>query len=87
LDVGEKEWMGMQKTLTAKLKLVTTPEQFRQLRLTQLAYRDALNQASQHAFAHGKTSNRGRLHHDLYDETRATHGLPSRDARVVSSAR
>jgi hypothetical protein len=56
LDETKKEWVGMQTTLTAKLKLVTTPEQFRQLRLTQLAYRDALNQASQHAFAHGKTS-------------------------------
>src|SRR5215472_14368129 len=43
--------MGMQTTITAKLKLVTRPEQFCQLRLTQLAYRDALNQASQHAFA------------------------------------
>ena len=51
----------MDTTITAKLKLVTTPEQFRQLRLTQLAYRDALNQASQHAFAHGKTSNSQRL--------------------------
>ena len=56
LDQTEKVYMGMQTTLTAKLKLVTTPEQFRQLRLTQLAYRDALNQTSQHAFAHGKTS-------------------------------
>src|SRR5262245_6627170 len=66
LDETEKEWMVMQTAITAKLKLVTTPEQFRQLRLTQLAYRDALNQASLHAFAHGKTSNSQRLHHDLY---------------------
>ena len=83
LHETEKEWVGMQTTLTAKLKLVTTPEQFRQLRLTQLAYRDALNQASQHAFAHGKTSNSQRLHHDLYEETRATHGLPSQMACSV----
>jgi len=41
----------MDTTITAKLKLVTTPEQYCQLRLTQLAYRDAWNQASQHTFA------------------------------------
>lgn len=33
----------MKVALTAKLKLMTTPEQFKQLRQTQLAYRDALN--------------------------------------------
>jgi len=33
----------MLATLTVKLKLNTTPEQFRALRHTQLAYRDALN--------------------------------------------
>jgi hypothetical protein len=81
--VEEKEGSSMQTTITAKLKLVTTLEQFRQLRLTQLAYRDALNQASQHAFAHGKTSNSQRWHHDLYDEVRATHGLPSQLACSV----
>lgn len=32
----------MQTTLTAKLKLTTTPEQFAALRATQLAYRDGL---------------------------------------------
>ena len=73
----------MQTTITAKLKLVTTPEQFRQLRLTQLTYRDALNQASQHAFAHGKTSNSRRLHHELYEETRARYNLPSQMACSV----
>jgi IS605 OrfB family transposase len=73
----------METTITAKLKLVTTPEQFRQLRITQLAYRDALNQTSLHAFTHGKTSNSQRLHHDLYEETRATYGLPSQMACSV----
>ena len=53
------------------------------LRRTQLAYRDALNQASLHAFARGKTSNSQRLHHELYEETRATHGLPSQMACSV----
>ena len=68
----------------AKLKLVTTPEQVRHCGLTQLAYRDALNQASQHAFAHGKTSNSQRLHHDLYEEARDHgHGLPSQMACSV----
>src|SRR5215467_3305278 len=81
--VLKNEYMGMQTTLTAKLKLVTTPEQFRQLRQTQLAYRDALNQASQHAFAQGKTSSSRRLHRDLYEETRIRHGLPSQLACSV----
>ena len=83
LQVREKEWVSMQTTITAKLKLVTTPEQFRQLHLTQLAYRDALNQTSQHAFAQGKTSNSQRLHQDLYEETRTRHSLPSQLAARV----
>jgi hypothetical protein len=53
-----KESVNMQTTLTAKLKLLPTPEQFTALRQTQLAYRDALNLVSQYAFQHGKTSNR-----------------------------
>src|SRR5215475_10438827 len=73
----------MQTTITAKLKLATTPEQLATLRQTQLAYRDALNQASQYAFAHGKTSKSQRLHQALYDEVRATHGLPSQMACSV----
>ena len=73
----------MDTTITAKLKLVTMPEQFRQLRQTQLAYRDALNQTSQHAFAHGKTSNSQRLHQELYEEVRATYSLPSQMACSV----
>jgi putative transposase len=47
----------MKRVLTAKLKLLTTPEQFQALRQTQLAYRDALNYVSQYSFAHGKKSN------------------------------
>ena len=61
----------MQITITAKLKLITTHEQFHALRQTQLAYRDALNLASAHAFAHGKTSNSRKLHHDLYAQVRS----------------
>jgi len=74
----------MDTMLPAKLKLVTTPEQFGQLRQTQLAYRDALNQTSQYAFGHGKTSNSRRLHHALYEEIRVTHDLPSQMACVSS---
>jgi len=51
----------MKQTLTAKLKLKTTPEQFKLLRSTQLAYRDALNFVSQYAFEHQKMSNNARL--------------------------
>ena len=80
---GVKEDNHMDTTITAKCKLVTTPEQFAALRRTQLAYRDALNQTSQHAFEHGKTSNSQRLHHALYDVVRATHSLPSQMACSV----
>jgi hypothetical protein len=44
----------MRQIMTAKLKLQTTPEQFRTLRATRLAYRDALNHISRYACAHGK---------------------------------
>jgi putative transposase len=67
----------MHTTLTAKLKLSTTPEQFQALRTTQLAYRDALNQVSAYAFAHGKTSSRRRLQRDLYGEVRSHSALPA----------
>ena len=42
----------MKTTLTAKLKLLTSPDQFRALRATQLASRAGLNQVSAYAFAH-----------------------------------
>ena len=67
----------MQCTITAKLKLHTTPDQFRVLRLTQLAYRDALNDVSQYTFAHGKISNKVALQDGTYLEVRATFGLPA----------
>jgi len=47
----------MKQTMTAKLRLHPTPEQFQALRQTQLAYRDALNHISCYSFAHGKKSN------------------------------
>ena len=44
----------MNTVLTAKLNLHTTPDQFRAVRQTRLAYHDALNSVSRYAFAHGK---------------------------------
>jgi hypothetical protein len=38
---------------------------------------------SKYAFADGKTSNKDRWHHALYEEVRATHGLPSQMACSV----
>jgi putative transposase len=67
-------------TLTAKLKLLTTPDQFTALRATQLAYRDALNYVSGYAFAHGKTSNQERLQRETYVEVREQFGLPAQMA-------
>jgi putative transposase len=55
----------MQQIITAKLKLITTPEQFQALRATQLAYRDALNAVSSYAFEHGKISSNITLHKRL----------------------
>jgi putative transposase len=53
-------------TMTAKLTLHATPEQFRALRQTQLAYRDALNYVSRYAFEHGKMSNKVGLQEGTY---------------------
>lgn len=67
----------MQQIITAKLKLLATPEQLHALRQTQLAYRDALNYVSQYAFEHGKMSNEKRLHQGTYYEIRTRFKLPS----------
>src|SRR6266699_480139 len=71
---------SMKQVLTAKLKLLTTPEQFQALRTTQLAYRDALNYVSQYSFAHGKMSNQRALQRENYDEIRSKYGLPAQMA-------
>src|SRR5947199_8720927 len=73
----------MKTVITAKLKLHTTLAQFRALRTTQLAYRDALNYVSQYAFEHGKMSNRVALQDGTYDEVRARFHLPSQMACSV----
>ncbi len=77
LDRGptSSENAGMQVTLTAKLKLLTTPTQAEQLRRTALAYRDALNHTSRVAFANGKTSNTVALQKLVYRDLRAQFGL------------
>ena len=73
----------MQQIITAKLKLITTPEQFEALRRTQLAYRDALNAVSRYAFEQGKTSNVTRLHKGMYVQLRTHYHLPSQLACSV----
>ena len=73
----------MNCTLTAKLKLQATPDRFRALRATQLAYRDALNYVSRYAFAHGKMSNAVGLQDGTYLDVRATFGLPAQMACSV----
>src|SRR5256886_14367201 len=73
----------MKTVITAKLKLNTMPEQFKALRATQLAYRDALNYVSRYAFEHGKMSNQIRLRDETYYEIRATYKLPAQMATNV----
>src|SRR5712692_5933496 len=73
----------MKQIITAKLKLLTTPEQFALLRQTQLAYRDALNYVSRYAFARGKISKAKRLQEGTYREIRLKYRLPSQMACSV----
>ena len=70
----------MEIILTAKLKLHTTLDQFRALRQTQLAYRDALNYVSRYAFEHGKMSNTVALQEGVYADIRIRFGLPAQMA-------
>ncbi|HZO71900.1 MAG TPA: transposase [Ktedonobacteraceae bacterium] len=73
----------MKQIISAKLKLITTNEQHRALRETQLAYRDGLNAVSQYAFTHGKTSSVTKLHKGMYAELRMRYHLPSQLACSV----
>lgn len=66
--------------VTAKLKLHNTSEQFRALRQTQLAYRDALNYVSRFAFEHDKMSNQIGLQEATYLAIRTRFGLPAQMA-------
>ena len=85
LDTLLKRWhtCSMKTTLSAKLKLHTTPEQLHALRDTQLAYRDACNFVSCYAFAHGKMSNKVGLQDGTYTDLRQQFGLPSQMACSV----
>jgi len=67
-------------TLTAKLKLILTPEQKAALDQTALAYRDALNHASVVAFENDKTSNATKLQKLVYTALREDYKLPSQMA-------
>jgi putative transposase len=69
--------------MTAKLKLHTTPEQCSALRATQLAYRDALNDVSRYAFAHGKMSHQVGLQEGTYQDIRSRYALPAQMACSV----
>jgi IS605 OrfB family transposase len=73
----------VEQLITAKLKLHTTPEQFRALRQTQLAYRDALNFVSCYAFEHGKMSNKVGLQEGTYLAIRTRFCLPAQMACSV----
>jgi putative transposase len=77
------------QVITAKLKLNPTAEQKASLRGVSLAYRDALNYASQVAFALNKTSSGNKLQKAVYNELRARFGLGAQMAcnvpRQVSS--
>src|SRR5215469_4834314 len=68
---------NMQQLITAKLKLITTTDQFAAVRAAHLAYRDALNAVSPYAFEQGKTRRVTRLHQGMYAELRAHYHLPS----------
>src|ERR1700693_238651 len=70
----------MKQIITAKLKLQTDPAQFQAVRVTQLAYRDALNYVNRYAFQHGKISSGRALQRECYDDIRVQYGLPAQMA-------
>ncbi len=74
----------MKQTITTKLKLHTYSAQFKALRATQLAYRDALNYASRYAFEHHKMSNKVAIQEGTYSDIRQQFHLPSQMACSIS---
>ncbi len=70
----------MRQTLTAKLKLEVTKEQKEQLRVTSLAYREALNYTSGVAFEMGKTYNGTKIQKEVYYTLREQFKLPAQMA-------
>ncbi|HEY9843504.1 MAG: RNA-guided endonuclease InsQ/TnpB family protein [Candidatus Sericytochromatia bacterium] len=71
-------------SITAKLKLILTPEQKAALDQTTLAYRDGLNYVSAVAFENSKTTNQAKLHKLVYPTLRERYGLPSQMGCSVS---
>ncbi len=76
--------INVKQAITAKLKLYLSEEQRELVRQTTLAYRDALNYASQKAFELGKTTSHIKLHKAVYTDLRTIYGLPSQMACEVS---
>ena len=70
----------MPQVLTAKLKLELTQEQKQQLRVTSLAYRDALNYTSGVAFEMGKADNGTKIQKEVYYTLRERFKLPAQMA-------
>ena len=70
----------MKITITAKLKLRHTPEQKQALDAVTLAYRDALNFASEVAHRENKLSQAAKLQKLVYEDLRERFGLPSQMA-------
>jgi putative transposase len=67
----------MKQTITAKLKLELSNDQKQLVRLTTLAYRDALNYASQIAFENNKMSSGVALQKKVYNQLRSIFGIPA----------
>lgn len=76
--------MCMDTTISAKLKLLLTPEQRTQLNAFCFAYRDALNYASQVSFDHGKLKNSAALQKLCYAALRERFALPSQVACSIN---
>jgi putative transposase len=70
----------MYQTISVKLKLDLTEAEKEALRQVSLAYRDAMNYASQVAFENGKTANGTKLQKLVYYEIRDKFKLPSQMA-------
>jgi len=67
----------MKQVITAKLKLKLTSEQKQSVRQTTLAYRDAMNYASQVAFVNNKLSSAAKLQKLVYYDIREKFNLPA----------
>ena len=67
----------MKQAITAKLKLELSDSQKQLVRQTTLAYRDALNYASQIAFENNKMSSGVALQKKVYNQLRVFFGLPA----------